>query len=873
MGTGKTRRSLIATAALVAFVALGPASGADAGFGFRSLSSSFSAAGGDTPVALPAGSHPDAWFVSIGFDTVGKPDDAHPDGSLRNLAVALPQGAAGAFALRPRCGREDFLADTCPGSAAVGSLSFDLEESQPPATIYLLDPLPGRAARLGFHVKHIPVSINLGISPDPPHHLIATIANASQVADLFGATLTLAGSPGGVPFLTLPRSCGPLITGFAANSWQEPNLWMTALAPAPQETVDCASLDYGPSLSIAPTTSSASAPSGLDIELGAPDDGISSVGERAAADTRSATLELPPGLTLNPPLAQGLKACTSEQLAEERADADPATGCPEAAKIGAAEVVSPLLDQPIGGNIYVAEPDDPATSQPGRENPFDSLLALYLVFREPERGVLLSLPIRIDADSRTGRLTARLDRIPELPLSHVSLRFNAGPHAPLSTPAGCGTQTISYALAPSSGNAPLRGGDTFPINSGCSSPFAPRLVAGTASASAGAVAPFVFDLAVSPESTNLGAFRLALPAGVGVDLTAAETCPETEAAQGACPPQSRLGNARVALGTGPEPLWVPAKPDSGSVFLAGPYLGAPFSLVLSFAAAAGPFDLGRIVVRAPVYVDPNTARASIEIADLPQIVAGIPLRYRAIRLLLDRPGLIRNPTSCEPRLIELTARSADGAIAGTSAPFQADGCGALRFRPRLTMRFSETLGRNGHPRIGLRFHSRPGEANLAGATFDLPAAELLDFRRIRALCPRDHSGRCPAASRLGWAEADSPLLREPLRGPIFLRAPSGRYPDLVASLHSGGIRLLLQGRTASARGGRLRVHLGGIPDFPLSRVAITLAGGLRGIVVNSASLCGRSPRGAVLLQSHNRKERRLRPRVLVRQPCDHSRSP
>ena len=850
--------ALALVVACLVLVGFGPAQ-ARAEFGFSSLDSSFTASG-EAPAVLDAGSHPEAWTASVRFNVTGMPGEQRPDGALRDLRIDLPPGLVGSPAALPRCGRVEFIVDSCPAGTAIGSFSLEAAQSLPiGARLHLLEPLPGTVAQLGFHAQGVPVTLDLFISAKPPHNLVAQATNLSQAGEIFSAALTLEGSPGGTPFLTLPRRCpAPLTIRFAAVAWGVP-AWVSGSSAKPQGVAGCGALAYEPELSVAPTTVHAAAPSGLELALESPDTGIGSTGGRAAADTRSATLRLPPGMTVNPPAARGLSGCTPAELASERLDSDPLTGCPEAAKIGSAALATPLLEKQIAGDVYVAQPE---------ENPFGSRLALYLVLRDAERGVLLSLPIRVDADPQTGRLTARFDQIPELPFSHLSLRFNSGPRAPLATPAGCGTHAIGYSLSPSSGAPPLEGEETFETGSGCDRPFAPELSVGTASNAAGSTSPFVLELRNAAAAPNLDGLRLTLPPGLGADLAAA-TCPEALAPAAACPAASRLGFARIALGAGPEPLWVPAgpEPDSG-VFLAGPYRGAPFSLLISVPAAAGPFDLGRVVLRAPVRIDPKTAQISVALGELPQIREGIPLHYRAIRLVLDRPGFVRNPTSCQSMPIELTATSAGGAATTLSDRFQAADCAALRFRPRMSVRLSGSLRRNGHPRVEISLAPRAGQANLEAATLDLPAGELLDTRRIRALCARGvPASGCPAASRLGRASLRSPLLREPLSGAVHLRSPSGRYPDLVAELEGGGIRVVLQGRTASAPGGRLRIRLVGLPDMPLSQASISLAGGSRGIVVNSASLCSSPRRTSVLLRGHHGRETRLRPRLRLGGSC------
>jgi hypothetical protein len=331
---------------------------------------------------------------------------------------------------------------------------------------------------------------------------------------------------------------------------------------------------------------------------------------------------------------------------------------------------------------------------------------------------------------------------------------------------------------------------------------------------------------------------------------------------GGCPAGSKLGYTRIAIGSGPEPLWVPSgdQPDS-AVYLAGPYQGAPYSLLIVLQAQTGPFELGSVILRAPITVDPTTAQASISIKELPQILDGIPLHYRSIRVVLDRAGFIRNPTSCEPTEITGTAKAVDGSSARLAARFQAADCAALSFKPKLFLRLSGALGRNGHPALRATLRTDPSGAALKSAAFALPAGELLDLRHVRELCSRALPvGQCPSSSRLGTLRLQSPSLQAPLEGPVYLRVPSHRLPDLSAELSSGALSFVLGGRTTDS-GGRLGVSLESLPDIPLSSAVLNLAGGRRGILVNSRSLCGKRGSATASFSAHNGMRRRLRVRV------------
>jgi hypothetical protein len=849
---------------------------ADAAFGFESLALGFT--NEDSSPATQAGSHPYAWTAGFALNTSGDGSEEIPDGSLKDLRIQLPPGLVGTPGLLPHCAHAEFIGAGCPAASEVGELRLHTSDPRTEGEsfpLYNLEPLPGNAAELAFTALSVPVIITMRFATAPPYNLIASIVNAPQVAAFFGSTLTIHGVPGGVPFLTLPRSCAPATAIIEADPWGEAGAWVSAPAPEPLIPTGCGALRFSPALTVGPTTAAAHAPSGLDFSLELPDEGLTSADGTASADLAAAELELPGGMTINPALAAGLGACSAAQLAAETLTSGPDEGCPQSAKIGTAAVTTPLLDGPITGDIFVATPDDPATGAPGAENPLDARFALYLVLRDPERGILLRLPMRIDADPAGGRLTATAAGLPQLPFTHLELHLNSGPRAPLTTPDGCGAHPISYSLAPSSGKPPVAGEEAFVTTSGCGDAFAPDLSAGTTSTAAGSSAPLVVELRNAAGGANLSGVRVTLPPGLAADLSAVATCPDADAAGGSCPAAARVGSARIALGTGSEPLWLPSGSQPGSdVYLAGAYRGAPYSLLVSVPAAAGPFDLGRVVLRAPLRLDPETGRLSVEVAELPQIRDGIPLHYRAIRLVLDRPGFVRNPTSCAPMQIAGMAGSTAGESTPLAQRFQVGGCGALPFEPHLALRLSGALGRNGHPALRATLRSSAGQADAAAATIALPPGELLDFRHLGALCQRRlPPERCPVGARRGHVRLYSPLLGAPLEGPIYLREPRHGLPDLLVDLRGDGIRLILRGHTAT-RGGRLRLSFPRLPDLPFSRAAIDLAGGRRGILVNSEDLCGRKRHGSVLLKGQNGKQRRALPALKLTGCADrHRRTP
>lgn len=895
------RAALCGFAALLLLGCLA-ASAPAAGFGPQQASLSFTEEDG-TP-APRAGSHPFALTASVTFD---------PSASqrLRNLRIVLPSGLTGTPAALPHCRHSAFLLGSCPPGSALGLIDVlaRIESPEGPlpaltqAPLYNLDPLFGSGAELGMQLKtpgsSFPLTIQLGVDAQEPNLPYASLDDAPQMIPIVGYRLILWGNPADpahdpyraqcgsslapgverfealsagscpltedphLPLLSLPASCAPSSARFEATSWSSPQPSIAEVdLPA---LTGCPTLDFAPLLSANPTSENANAPSGLDLRFDQPNPGLLSLDRPAGAELSQATFSLPPGLVIDPPLAAGLGYCTPEQRAAEALAGSAGEGCPQSSAIGSAELTTPLFEGPVKAEIYVAEPDHPATTSPGAENPFDSLFALYLVFKAPERGIVVIEPVLIEADPVTGRLLASLREIPQLPFDHLELHFDSGPDAPLATPPACASHSFAYSLQPSSANPPATGEQAFAIADNCPTPFQPQLSSQLGSSAAGSPTSLLLQLSTTSHEASPAATSLTLPPGLSAALGAVPLCPQAAAASGACPTGSRLGSLRVALGAGPEPLWVPAPSEPGAgAFLAGGYEGAPFSLVIRLAARAGPFDLGASVLRAPIAIDPATAQATIRIEAIPQILAGVPLRYREIRLDIDRPGFIRNPTSCAPQDILGTAQATDGALARLSSAFRADRCAALAFRPRVTLRLAGGLARNGHPSLRAAIRSAPGEASLAAASFTLPAGSLLDLRHLRALCPRHSTpAQCPPASRLGWASVWSPLAGTPLAGPIYLRRPRDGLPDLIVDLHGGQLHLILHGSTATP-GGRLQVRFTSLPDLALTKALITLAGGKRGIIVNSESPCQMSNRGEASLTAHSGKRRLLRPHLRAR---------
>ncbi|HEX8690414.1 MAG TPA: hypothetical protein VF729_09260, partial [Solirubrobacterales bacterium] len=661
----------------------------------------------------------------------------------------------------------------------------------------------------------------------------------------------------------------------------------------------CDKLGFAPEISVRPTTDHAASPTGIEVGLEVTDPGLLSPTGTAHSDIKKALVTLPEGMTVNPSVAEGLATCTPAQYGAERIDSAPGEGCPEASKVGTIEAESPLLEgEIVKGSLFVATQDDPATPQPGAENPFDALIALYIVIKHPELGIIVKQAGKVEPDPRTGQLISSFDELPEVPLSDVRLRLREGGRSPLISPDRCGTYTTEAAFTPWADPAKtLLTTSSFQITRGVGGgpcppagppPFAPGFLAGSLNNTAGAHTPFYLRLTRADGEQDMTRFSSILPPGVTGKLAGVAKCPDAaieeakaktgrvELAAPSCPSASQIGRTVGGAGVGSQLTYV-----SGSLYLAGPYKGAPLSAVAITPAVAGPFDAGTVVVRVALTLNPTTAEV---IADgsasdpIPHILKGIPLKVRDLRVYVDRPNFVLNPTGCEPSQVRATLwgggldpfSSADDAPVALANRFQAADCAHLGFKPRLSFQLKGGTKRGGHPALRTVFRPRPGDANTAKVVARLPRSAFLDQGHIRTICTRVQfaADSCPPGAIYGKVRAFTPLLEEPLEGPAYLRSSDNKLPDLVFDLH-GLVDIEAAARVDSIKGG-IRVTFPALPDAPLSKAVIEMQGGRKGLIVNSRNLCAGPSRAKLNLTAHNAKTRALRP--LMRAQCSGQKS-
>jgi hypothetical protein len=882
-------------------------------FGFlggpNGLSASFNDLDGSTNTQ--AGSHPDQLTVDLGFPSRrlgGEGEITGVGGGLRDLTTDLPRG----FLVNPNaspvlCSEAQLEGHTCPNDSAVGIVTVLTTGAGPPqpseSPLYNMIAPAGTPAELGFDAAGVGIFVHLkgGVRNEGDYGLSATTNDTLARAPnpVLGAQAQLWGDPSaeshdhvrgecdeqsgketvpgeGCPvtpqetaFLTLPSGCSKSLTlGAAADSWIDPGKFVSASAPitdangTPVGVDGCGNpeLEFKPTIEAKPTTNLTDSPSGLDIRLHQPQE--LKLGGLYTPDLEDATITLPEGLVVNPSQANGLGACTIDQvglatkvgqtpIAFSKAPAN----CPNAAKLGSVSVSTPLLGHALPGAIYIAKPF---------QNPFGSLLAVYLTIDDTQTGTVAKLAGRVTLDPVTGRLSTRFTENPELPLEDVQVDLFGGDRAPLRTPPACNTYTTSSDLTPWS--AP-EGEDAHPTDSfaitaapgggACPStasaaPNKPSFEAGTVTPKAGAYSPFVLKLSRPDGSQPAAGFEATLPQGLTAKLAGVPACSQEAIAQAqsrshpnegaieqatpSCPAASEIGAVDVAAGAGPTPLNVP-----GHVYMAGPYKGAPLSAVIITPAIAGPFDLGAVVVRAAIYLDRDTALVRTVSDPLPTILEGIPLDLRSATVRLGRPQFTLNPTSCAPKSVLATVTSLFGQPAALSSPFQVGGCEALPFGPKLHTRLSGPIHRGGHPRLRAVFEAKPGEANSARIVFALPKSEFIDQAHFRTICTRVQfaANQCPPGSVYGHVKAITPLLDYTLEGPIYLRSSSHELPDVVAALRgppSQPIEIDLDGRVDSVNGG-VRTTFEQVPDAPVSKVIVSLLGAKKGLFQNSTNIC------------------------------------
>jgi hypothetical protein len=839
----------------------------------------------DGTASTQAGGHPYQVTTTIDFNSVTDVNGAAtPDDQVRDTRVDLPVGLTGNPSSAAKCSETQLETRSCPADSQVGIAAITIGGGlYLGVPVFNMVPASGQPGQFAFNVVNETVHLDASVRSDGDYGITINLSKIPQPLPILATTLVFWGVPadpshdaqrgsgmicvadindpancfgGGspstlppTPFLTNPTSCfdGPLEVELRADSWSHPDVPVNTSftfrdsASNPLTMKGCDRVPFAPTVTATADARGAGAPSGLTVNVHVPQsNGAAGI---ATSALRKAVVQLPPGMAVSPSSADGLGACTPEQVGLH---STAAPACPDSSKLGTVEVDTPLLDEPLKGAVYLTAPTD------------QQLLALYLT--ASGSGVQVKLAGTVDADPKTGQLTATFDNNPQLPFSDLTVTFKTGPRAPLSAPRICGAYTTRALLTPwsSPDGTPVASDSPMPIDRDCdrAGRFEPVLNAGLVDPTAGGSSSFVLDVARPDGQQDISSIDTTLPLGLLARLRGVPRCPEGQAAAGTCGPESRIGSTTVGAGAGPAPIFLPlAGKTPTAVYLAGPYKGAPFSLSVVVPAQAGPYDLGTVVVRAGIFVDPVTARASVKSDPLPTILRGIPLDVRDVRVTIDRPAFMVNPTSCSPQQVAATVTSAAAQAVPLTNRFQVGDCSSLAFKPKLSLNLSgkgqTTDGK--HPALSAVLSQTPGQANLKQVAVTLPLSLALDQRNAGSddLCEfaagQQTVPDCPKSSIVGSITARTPVLDSPLTGPVYFiknvrtDPKSGRQirtlPTLAAVLQGDGVTLVLRATTAVVRQ-RLVTTFAKIPDAPVSDVTVNINGGAKSIlVVSGTDLC------------------------------------
>jgi hypothetical protein len=780
--------------------------------------------------------------------------------------------------------------------------------------------------------EQIPVFLDTAVRTGGDYGVTVDVSNITEEAEFTGSEVTFWGVPGDArhdnargrecieaalheyareqydcapldahnppPLLSLPTSCtGPMVTSMEAASWAQPGVFQSLGSTEPLPALDgCNRLPFTPSLEVTPDSTAGSAPTGLNVDVHVPQELVLNPTGLAESNVRSITVALPEGVAINPAGGGGLEACPeglvgfggfTEYASEPGARIPVFTPtlpgsvrsseqlqpginfCANASKIGTVTIHTPLLPNPLTGAVYLATQET---------NPFGSLVAMYIVAQDPVSGTLVKLPGVVHL-TLSGQIVSTFENNPQLPFEDAELHFFGGERAPLASPARCGSYTTRASYTPWSGVGAVDASSTFDVTSGphgspCpgqSLPFAPSLTGGTTSIQAGGFSPFTMTMSREDGEQSLQAISLHMPPGVSGLLAGVELCPEPQADQGLCGPNSQIGETTVGVGLGGDPFTV----RGGRVYITGPYEGAPFGLSIVNPAKAGPFDLEAtssnhpacdcLVVRARIEVDPVTAQLTVTSDSsgpyrIPTTLEGIPLQIKHVNVTINRPGFTFNPTDCNPMAITGSLSSAEGATSALSVPFQATNCATLSFKPQFKVSTSGKTSRaNGASlSVKLAYPKAPfgSQANIRSVKVDLPRQLPSRLTTLQKACPdatfEQNPASCPAASRVGNATATTPLLPVPLSGPAYFVSHGGaKFPELVIVLSGYGVTVQLHGETFINKAGITSSTFRTVPDVPVGTFELTLPQGSNSALAANGNLCASKLKMPTLFTAQN----------------------
>ncbi len=830
-----------------------------------------------------AGDHPYETTVSFSLNTT-KGESVFLGGSrvddlparTKDVIADVPAGFVGTPTVVEKCQQYELSIQTCPPSTQIGvarlgiySRSFNTNGGAYP--VYNVIPDKGYPAEFVILFGNIPIPLYASVTPDSNYGVRITTPDIPEQGTPMDISVTFFGAPandpniynryqeavkGGVPvaFLDNPVDCStaPQTTRLTVDSWREqgsylpdgqPNFadprWKSKTTTVFPSLLGCELLQFNPSLSVTPDVTQADEPAGTTVDLHLPQ-ANQQFPVLITPEIRGTTVTLPSGLSISPSAGDGLAGCSDAQIDLSEASLG---SCPLASQIGTVKVFTPLLTEPLEGQVFLGTPHcDPCTDADASDG------NMYRIFLQFEgAGVVIKQEGKIFANSSTGQLTTTFKNIPQLPVSDVQLHFSSGLRASLATPQACGTFTSTADLTPWS--APITP-DATPISQfnvdwdghggACPSvmPFNPAFEAGTSNANAGQLSPLTVTFNREDREQDFSQIKVVTPPGLLGSLSTVPLCGEPQADLGTCSASSQVGKMTVAAGPGSHPYY-----QQGQVYLTGPYKGAPFGLSIVVPTKAGPFDLGNVVVRATINVDRHTTALTVTTDPLPQILDGIPLRLRKTNVTIDRPGFIFNPTDCAQLHITATVSGSQGTQTNVSTPFAVAGCAGLSFAPKFSVATSGKTSKAGGASLDAKLVVPSGpQSNIAKVKVELPKQLPSRLTTLQKACPDStfeaNPAACPAGSEIGAVQAVTPILPVKLRGPVYFVSHGGAaFPNLVAVLQGYGVRVDLVGETFISKKGITSSTFTNIPDVPVSTFELFLPQGKGSALAANGNLC------------------------------------
>jgi hypothetical protein len=858
-----------------------------------------------TSSSSEAGAHPDL-RTKFKLLNAGDPEIA------RDVTFELPRGMFGNPSVMTQCTSVDFSLDQCPPAAQAGVIVVRANYEGNPnyllgtAPIYSVDPGAGEVARFAFNAPtlNIPIAIPVNVLSADGYRLRFTVSGITQLAPLAAADLDFwgfpaaeshqlerfqKGSPGNppgcpgeetffcpghtafpsagmpvLPFTGNPSVCGEeMPTTLRVTTYQNPGAAVESKSKY-EPISNCARQTFKPVAQAKLTTTEADSPSGIDLIVKAPQPQSKAA---SPSQVRSVIVNLPEGLTINPDAADGQSACS---------DADAGLGteapahCPDNAKIGTITISSAALPNDLEGAIYFGEP------KPGSQYRLLIIAEGYGI-RTKFLGDLLP-------DPKTGQIKAVFKDLPQLPFDEYGIHLFASDRGVLATPTHCGIHITETDLFPwnnllpdqkSQFGVPIESGPAGVLCPGEKRPFNPRLEAGTSNSQAGGFSNFFLKLDRDDGDQFLGDLNFTMPPGLTGSLRGLTYCPEpaivaasekagrVEQMSPSCPLSSKLGTTNVAAGPGSHPFHA-----VGDIYLAGPFRGAPLSLVAITPALAGPYDYGVVVVRVAIAVDPLDAHVIATSDTVPSIIGGVPIRMRSIQVNLDKPNFMINPTNCAPMSVGSQGIGDQGALTSFSSYFQAINCDNLPFEPIFSVRESggrKSTLRGKNPALRFDLRTRPGDANIRSLAVTLPPAYAIDQRHLANICSEREltATNCAGRAAIGTATTDTPLLDQPLSGPVYAVSGGGGLPRLAFVLN-GQVSLRPRAESKSI-GGALKTTVPVVPDAPIGHFVFNLSGGKQGYLQNTRNTCAKPVK--VKVDYTAQSEKTFSKSVKVRIPC------